>query len=90
MVSDIKPKNRNSASNIPNINLPEKCSRNVCNEVGFRSVCSEVWSMRNDSGSVCNKWVFVQLDGCPAGWSVCSEVGVFALKSACLQLGINS
>ena len=46
--------------------------------------------MCNDAGSVRNEWVYVQLDVCPAGWSVCSEVGVFALKSECVQLGINS
>ena len=90
MVNDIKLKNRNSASNILNINLHLKRSRSVCSEVGFRRVCSEVWSVCSDVGSVCNKREYIQLDVCPVGWSVCSEVGMFAVKSECVQLGINS
>ena len=66
----------------------------VCSEVGFRSWCTEVWSVCSDVGSVYNELVCVQLEVCPGGWSVCSEVvcseiGVFPVKSVCVQLGIN-
>ena len=44
--------------------------------------------MCSDVGSVCNECES-KLDVCLAGLSVCTEVGVFAVKSECVQLGIN-
>ena len=36
---------------------------------------------------VCSEWECVQLEVCPTGWSVCSEVRVCAVRLECVLLG---